>query len=263
LIQQTKERLNRPRPRTAKHGLGRGYRQLGGIGMALPVWVQRRREEDPEHTEREEALLRGLELEGGTVFDVGAFHGVTTLFFAGKVGPGGQVIAFEPHPANHDWLLTNLQLNDLTNVDARNAAVGAREGELVLWGNEGRASGSESIAEVGGGEDERITVPLHSIDAQTEAGLPDPDFVKIDVEGLELDVLEGMAATIERSHPRLFVEMHGADEAAKRSNAERVVALLVGHGYELRHVQSGTPVDATHPERAATGHLYCEWRGAQ
>lgn len=252
------ERLNAPRPRTAKLGLGRGYRQLGGIGMVLPAWVQRRREEDLEHVEREERLLRGLELDGCTVFDVGAFRGITTLFFAGQVGGRGRVFAFEPHPANYRWLLQNLELNGLTNVEVRNAAVGAEEGELVLWGDEGRASGSESIAATTG-EDERVSVPLVSIDSETAGALPDPDFVKIDVEGLELEVLEGMAATIERAHPRMFIEMHGADAVAKRENAARVVSLLAGHGYRMRHVQSSEPVGIETADRAATGHLYCEW----
>jgi Methyltransferase FkbM domain len=81
--------------------------------------------------------------------------------------------------------------------------------------------------------------------------------VKIDVEGLEVDVLEGMGATIAERKPALFIEIHGADLEAKRANAGRVVGFLAEHGHSMHYVESDQPVDPSTSERAIDGHVYC------
>jgi len=76
-------------------------------------------------------------------------------------------------------------------------------------------------------------------------------------------VLEGARATLAARHPRLFIEMHGDTMAAKRQNAQAVVELLVGLGYdEILHVESGTMSTVTNATIAAEGHLYCQRRAA-
>jgi hypothetical protein len=88
--------------------------------------------------------------------------------------------------------------------------------------------------------------------------LPPPDFMKIDVEGLETAVLDGAADTIEGARPQLFVEIHGADPAGKTASARGVLERLAPLGYRFRHLESGAEVPAGAPERASTGHLICE-----
>ncbi len=93
--------------------------------------------------------------------------------------------------------------------------------------------------------------------------LPWPNFIKIDVEGMELEALEGMHQLLRACRPRLFVEMHGADENGKLRNAEQVTAFLLRHDYSIVHVESGRPVTAGQAGIAVRGHLYCTPRAPQ
>jgi FkbM family methyltransferase len=249
-------RLNRPRAYRARHGLARGLKQVGGVGLLLPARGAPTAEEE---------FLQRLVLDGMTVYDIGAFEGILTMFFATRTGPTGRVIAFEPHPENCARIRTNLELNGFSQVSVRNAAVSEAAGSLELAGPPGGGGRSTGVDEIqrlyrSAGQDlEAITVAVVSIDDETSNGsLPDPDFVKIDVEGMEYHVLRGMAATISRRKPRLFVEIHGAGLEAKQANALRVVELLIGHGYSLHHVESGRPVDLATSKHAREGHLFCE-----
>lgn len=201
------------------------------------------------------------------IFDIGAFRGALSLFFAAQAGPEGQVFAFEPHPHGYARILAHLDLNAVSNVRVRNVAVGAETGTLQLVGSssgDGRTSANEDVQRgldwQGSSSPLReFTVDVVSIDDEVRAGgLPPPDFVKIDVEGLELHVLEGMRETIAQSKPQLYIEMHGAGMEAKRLNAQAVVELLIGDGYDLLHVESGRLVSLGTSVIASEGHLYCE-----
>jgi hypothetical protein len=88
--------------------------------------------------------------------------------------------------------------------------------------------------------------------------LPPPDFMKIDVEGYEVAVLDGASETLSSSRPTLFVEIHGADPAGKTANARGVLERLAPLDYRFRHLESGEEVSVSAPERAAVGHLICE-----
>ena len=69
---------------------------------------------------------------GMVVLDVGANIGYYTLQAAVRVGPGGQVHAFEPVAASHARLVQNVRLNELTNLAAVRAAAGSRRGSGVI-----------------------------------------------------------------------------------------------------------------------------------
>jgi FkbM family methyltransferase len=256
--------LNKPRVYTARHGLGRGLKQIGGVSLVLPRFL-RPPPDYPEFEGLEEAFLRGLDYKGKTVFDVGAFEGILTLFFAQQTGPDGRVVVFEPVPDSYRRIREHLELNGFADrVMVRNIGVGDAAGELTLaTAPEGRglATADERVHRklAESGEDVQVfTVPVNSLDNEIVSGpLPDPDFVKIDVEGMEFDVLKGMRETISRCKPRLYIEIHGIDLEAKRENATRVIKLLCDHGYSVHHVESDGHVDASTAERAISGHLYC------
>jgi FkbM family methyltransferase len=62
-----------------------------------------------------------LDLSGMTVYDIGAFHGLLTLFFASRAKA---VVCFEPNTQNHKRLMENLMLNGIKNVEVRKVGVG-------------------------------------------------------------------------------------------------------------------------------------------
>jgi FkbM family methyltransferase len=147
------------------------------------------------------ALLDEYVRPGATVFDVGGNIGYLTLYFAQRVGPTGRVFAFEPEPANYAELARNIELNGLTQCRAVPAAVGAADGEIYIEsGMNGHVNGS-------GAGSRQALVSLDSFTAKEK--IAKVDLVKIDVEGYEMHVLEGMKRMLEGPNkPIIFLEVH-------------------------------------------------------
>ncbi|NJO55780.1 MAG: FkbM family methyltransferase [Rhodospirillales bacterium] len=80
----------------------------------------------------DERYLTSLNFVGKTVYDIGGYVGIYTLFFAHAAGPDGHVVAFEPNPQNYRELQLNVQLNKFTNVTAIQSAIGAHCGNIAL-----------------------------------------------------------------------------------------------------------------------------------
>jgi FkbM family methyltransferase len=238
---------------TARRGLTRGLKRKGGFAF-LPL---------RKRMTNEERFLTQLDLTARTVYDVGGGRGEFTLFFARAVGSNGKVITFEPNPVNYIGLVDQVRLNHFDMVEVRQIGLGRTHETAKLAfrpADPGRGSAHEHIRASTLRHDDAITieVELDSLDNQVVmSDLPEPDLVKIDVEGLEFDVLQGMAETIKAHKPDIFVELHGIDAQAKAANARRVVDFLLPHGYSLFHVESENKIDATNAEIAKQGHLHC------
>ncbi len=132
--------------------------------------------------------------------------GYVTLSLAKLVGVRGRVVAFEPVPRNVDLLRRNIEDNKLTNVQLLAVAASDRYGEAVI-----RIAENLSTASLIWHRDNPSAVELVIktvvIDELIDVGeLPEPTFVKIDVEGAEGQVLQGMRRAVARVRPVLFVE---------------------------------------------------------
>jgi FkbM family methyltransferase len=150
---------------------------------------------------------------GGVVLDVGANLGAYTMLFGQWVGAGGRVFAFEPAPEARRGLERHVALNGLGDrIVVRPEAMAAAPG--VAWfraaGPQGdnrivRRDSRGSEADPGG-----IEVATTSIDAFCRERNVRPDFIKVDVEGAELEVLKGARDTIAAAGPALglYIEMH-------------------------------------------------------
>jgi FkbM family methyltransferase len=245
---------------TSRHGLAKGLKRKGGLAF-LPSFV-------PRSTEmlKEELFIASLDFKGKTVFDIGGDQGIYTLFFSRRVGETGKVFTFEPNPASYRRIITNVELNGFKNVQVKNIALGDKPGKVKLVFPEfdpGRGSADEGITQQIAGERtaQIIEAQLNTVDSLIAAKeLPRPDFAKIDVEGFERPVLVGMRQTIDRWHPRLFIEIHGANPELKRQNIRGVVALLLKHGYDIHHVESGKNIYADTADLAREGHIYCTYQ---
>jgi FkbM family methyltransferase len=231
-------------------------RRRGGLGF-LPAMLSDRGHETKEHQ-----FLRSLDLSGRVVYEVGAFQGILTLFLSDRAK---EVIAYEPNPASYDRVSENLRLNGRSNVRLRHLAVGDTAGHITLFCDRlmpGGTSGDPTLAnqiKSSTPSATSIDVPVVTLDEDIAAAqLPAPDVVKIDIEGMELPALRGMSRTLDRYHPDLYLEMHGATIEHKDRNVRAIVQFVTEHGYnDILHVESGERITPANSTRAREGHLFC------
>lgn len=164
-----------------------------------------------------------------TVFlDVGANVGYFTVAVGNRLGKRGRAYAFEPHPALTNLIDRSIQLNSLEAVaTVMRCAVSDSEGSLELFypeGHLGRGTASRSLDEPG----RKVSVPAHRIDDLLPAGLA-VDLVKIDVEGHELPVLQGMTDVLRRS-PDIKILFEKLEDT---NGGNAIAQLLEGHGLSL------------------------------
>ncbi len=210
--------------------------------------------------ERDTVVLCGRLLRrGDVVMDVGAHAGYFTVLFARLVGPQGRVYAFEPHPRNFAVLTRNVRRRRLANVVLLNKAVADRDGVMSL--HETAGSLGHSLVAVKPGS-RPTTVGVVSLDGfAEESGVAHVALVKVDVEGAEPEVFQGMRALLHRS-PRLaliqefkpsLLVMAGREPAA-------VLRALTGAGLAVSVIGRGgglSPIRAGEEEDAARGITRC------
>jgi FkbM family methyltransferase len=137
---------------------------------------------------------------GAVVVDVGANIGCFALAVARVIGPAGRVICCEPVPENVACLRLTLAANGIENCTVVATAVGEQAGQLAL--NLGPGCGVHSAVQWEGAP--ALEVPVTTLDQLvTDLDLARVDFIKIDTEGMEADVLRGAAATIHRDRPQI------------------------------------------------------------
>jgi FkbM family methyltransferase len=159
---------------------------------------------------------------GWTVVEAGANIGAHTILLAKQVGPRGTVYAFEPQRIVFQTLCANLALNSIANVYAQCAAVGDAAGTIMVPTLDYDVENNFGGLPLGGTKGE--AVPVITIDS---LDLPQCQFIKVDVEGMELSVLKGAARTIERCRPVLYVE----NDRPERSPP--LIEYLLSLGYRL------------------------------
>jgi FkbM family methyltransferase len=161
---------------------------------------------------------------GATVYDVGANVGIFTLVAGVKAGRSGQVYAFEPVERNLRYLRRHVALNELANCSIVEAAVSDTDGVVRF----SAASWENSMGRLSA--DGELAVPSVTLDEciYGERKLRAPSVIKIDVEGVELQVLHGAKRAVTEHHPALFVEVHGDQQ---HSDCRE---FLKGYGYQVQ-----------------------------
>ena len=167
---------------------------------------------------------------GDIVIDGGGYWGDTALYFAQIVGPAGRVVSFEFEPSNLEALHYNLGLNPQLahHIDVVPSALWNRAGEEVNVHPFGPGTSIRSDGEARASTD--------TIDALVARGdVERVDFIKLDVEGAELNALRGAEATLRRFRPRLAVAAyHKPDDLA--AIPEYLASLEVGYSFQLGHI---------------------------
>ncbi len=184
----------------ARHGVFLANRFDSYLGLALLEYG--------EYGEYEHLFLDSLLSEGGVVYEIGANIGSHTIALAKAVGPTGQVVAVEAQPAVFNILCANLALNGLTNVVPISAGCGSVPGHMVCPRVDYKTaaahnSGGVSLLASGDG------IPVEIIrvdDVLLRGNCKPPSLMKIDVEGMEQEVVLGAKKTIDRYRPIIYLE---------------------------------------------------------
>jgi FkbM family methyltransferase len=189
---------------------------------------------------------------GMVFFDVGAHFGYFSLLASHLVGPGGSVHCFEPTPSTFGVLSENIVRGD--NIRAVNCAMWSEPTTLLFldYGVEFSSFNSVGQGNVRNNmwtdrKPHECHVKAMSVDVYCQENGVTPDFVKLDAEGAEDRIIDGMAATFARSRPRLTVEVGDADDDTK-SKSRALLDRLVGYGYRPYeygdgHVRPHVPKD--------------------
>ena len=204
----------------------------------------------------------------GHILDVGANTGYTASVFARGLAPGFRVFAFEHERQNFERLVRTMRRLGLADrVEAVHAAVGAADGTVGLWRDVRHPAGHRITTDAfraGRGVTASDTVPLRSLDGFVrERGIAGAvGFVKIDVEGYEPPVCEGMAATV-AANPRLVAAVEYSPWAMNQMGfrPELVVDFFQTRGFVIHvlHENGDLEVfDARRPERHLAGRLYVD-----
>ena len=186
------------------------------------IYVGRSLTEYGEYSEGEVDVFRQCLRPGDVALDIGANLGAHTLPLAQLVGPTGAVHAFEPQRILFQILCGNVALNELPHVRTLPFALGRVPGGTKLPALDYRGANNFGGISLGAAHGEDVVVV--TLD---QVGLQRVRLIKIDVEGMEVDVLAGGKATLARCRPILYVENDRAEKA------EALVAQLQEYGYRM------------------------------
>jgi len=159
----------------------------------------------------QEALARMLRT-GDTFYDVGANAGFYSLIASELVGAEGHVVSFDPDPTNCRSASEQIELNALKNWTIVQKAVGNTAGVSTFSsGYDGDLLGH--LGEPTTGEQRSIRVQVTTLDEAIEM-YPKPDTIKMDIEGAEVQALEGARRLLGEVRPTWLIESHGMEQAA-------------------------------------------------
>lgn len=175
-------------------------------------------------------IVNRLVSPGDTVLDIGANVGVVALQMARRVGGAGRVHAFEPNPAVASLLTQSLAENRLTQVTLHQYGLGAASGSFQL-NVPSRNAGAASFVR-GRGQSSAVNVPVRTLDdVAVDHGISRIDFIKMDVEGFEADVVRGAGRVLSRLRPKAV--LFELNEPGVDPNDTAVVGAFKQLGYRL------------------------------
>lgn len=160
-----------------------------------------------EHLSTDIMLEGKIIKPGDTVLDLGANIGYYALMESMIVGDKGKVYAVEPSPKNYEILRENIELNNFTNIETYNLAMGDHSGKVDMylseysnWSRLVDRNLNDKIHEI-------VTVDITTVDEFLE-GRTQPDLIRMDVEGYEIKIFRGMEQTLKNEKLGIFVELH-------------------------------------------------------
>lgn len=176
------------------------------------------------HTRNELAMTLDHIRPGDVVIDIGAHIGTFAIPIARKLGAHGRVLAVEADPRLFETLKRNVDRNELRGqIDVLCAIFGQANAPALRRVEVMSNSGAGHFAAARNGEGMRAVDALQAVEA---FGYSAPNFIKIDIEGMELFVLRSLAPLLRRCRPRLYLEMVADQLARHGAGVDDVEALL-------------------------------------
>ncbi|MBI2793661.1 MAG: FkbM family methyltransferase [Ignavibacteria bacterium] len=178
-------------------------------------------------------FIRSYLTTGDVCFDIGAQIGYLSLAMAVSGNKNVFVYSFEPEPKNLERFSENIRLNSLTNVNLISKAVSNNVDQLKLYMSRDHNAGTHSIIK----DDPNVTEEFVVVDATTidniihEQEIDRLDLVKIDVEGAELEVVEGATVTLKIFKPTLIIELSESIQQTRNYSTVTFKSKMSEFGY--------------------------------
>jgi FkbM family methyltransferase len=185
--------------------------------------------------------------KGDIVIDIGAHMGRYTIISSKRVGANGKVVAIEADPSNFEMLNSNIKLNQLTNVTPLNYAVYSKETKIKLYLPEvesGYTIYNTIMSNRARTEDKFVEVNANTLDHLLQLkGIrqEEVNWIKIDVEGAEFEVLKGASNVLSKSKDiALLIEIHGLD------NHRPILEFVSSYNFKIEFEKSNKTGDWRH-----------------
>ena len=179
---------------------------------------------------------------GMTVIDIGANIGATSLQLSQLVGQSGSVYSFEPHPVTFQHLLRSLALSRLDNVHATQSGLGSSKSTASLKYNP-LSTGWSSINGIGVDYPQTAEITIIRLDDfVSETGINGVDFIKVDVEGYEMEVFKGGEVTFSRYKPVVQFEYNKSGATNSGWSFRDAYDFFSKCGYRSFHLTNGKVV---------------------
>jgi len=160
-------------------------------------------------------------------------------------------------------LQNNVQLNQLNNVELLRIGIGNKQ-EIKTLAVRKYYPGSGSMEDYIKSGIMREKYKTFQVEVDTldhcieKKDLPKPDLIKIDIEGMEYNALLGMAETLNKHKPLLYIEIHGSNERNKIENIRKILSFIDSHDYSIYHVESKQKIKNDNYLMAKEGHIFCK-----
>lgn len=148
-------------------------------------------------------LLKDYNIKNPTIIDIGANYGFISLALQANLEKEAAIYSFEPHPDIFSAFNTSINKNNINNIFSFNVAIGEKECEIDL-------NLSTQTSNILNSEDREvqkvITIKQVNLDNFFSEKNIKPDYIKIDVDGYEINVLNGLKETISKYKPLMVIE---------------------------------------------------------
>jgi FkbM family methyltransferase len=195
--------------------------------------------------------FKNLIKKGDFILDIGANIGFHTLYFAELTGVNGKVFSFEPIPINFDALQRNIELNQFPQIKPVNKALGNINMQMNVHINQDAQNpGAFNLFE--NGEKNTIIACIKGDDYLAENKISKINFIKVDVEGFELEVFKGLTKTIQNSKPIIIFEYDKNYQAKLNEDPKAIIQFLANFSYQFFSIDGYGQLKTLHIEDEIT-----------